>query len=97
MSAFYLAATMAGNKTFIPLKTAVKGLISHVFLARALVLKKKYMKRYLRKPISVITQVFMSRLVKINICLNEFSFFGNNQSLPMDEVLEIGTFALPAK
>ena len=39
----------------------------------------------------------MSRLVEINTYLNEFPPFGENQSLPMDKVLEIATFALPAK
>lgn len=39
----------------------------------------------------------MSRLVEINTYLNDFPPFGPNQSLPMDEVLEIATFALPAK
>ena len=39
----------------------------------------------------------MSRLVEINSYLNEFPPFGENQSLPMDKVLEIATFALPAK
>ena len=39
----------------------------------------------------------MNRLVEINSYLNEFPPFGENQSLPMDKVLEIATFALPAK
>ena len=55
LSAFNLAATAAGNKTVDHFKAAVRGLISHVFPARALVLQKQYMRRYLRKPIDVKT------------------------------------------
>ena len=76
LSAFNLAATMAGNKTLLYFKTAVRGLISHIFPARALVLQKQYMRKNLRKPSDVKTQVFISRLVEINTYLNEVLPFG---------------------
>ena len=39
----------------------------------------------------------MSRLVEINECLKLFPPFGDNQNLPMDEILEIAEFASPSK
>lgn len=97
LSAFNSAAATAGNETLEHFKTAVRGLISHVFPARALVLQKQYMRRYLRKPLEVKTRIFMSRLVEINSYLKDFPPFGENQMLPVDEVLEIADYALPAK
>ncbi len=95
--AFNLAANAAGNKTVDHFKLAMRGLVSHVFPARALQLQKQYMRRFLRKPLETKTQVFVSRLVEINAYLNEFPPFGPNQSLPIDKVMDIAHFALPAK
>jgi hypothetical protein len=39
----------------------------------------------------------MSRLVEINEYLKSFPPFGDNQNLPMDEILEIAEFASPMK
>ena len=55
LSAFNLAAAAAGNETLGHFKTAVRGLVTHVFPARALVIQKQYMRRYLRKPIELKT------------------------------------------
>ena len=55
LSAFNSAAAVAGTETIPHFKTAVRGLVSHVFPARALVLQKQYMRRYLRKPADVKT------------------------------------------
>lgn len=97
LSAFNSAAATAGNETLDHFKMATRGLISHVFPVRALQLQKQYMRRYLRKPLETKIRNFMSRLVEINSYLTEFPPYAPNQSLPMDEVLEIATFAVPAK
>jgi hypothetical protein len=97
LTAFNSAAGAAGTETLDHFKTSVQGLVSHVFPNRALVLQKQYMRRYLRKPMEVKFRNFMSRLVEINEYLKLFPPFGDNQNLPMDEILEIAEFASPMK
>jgi hypothetical protein len=97
LTAFNAAANSTGTETIEHFKIAVQGLVSHVFPNRALVLQKQYMRRYLRKPIGMKIRNFMSRLVEINEYLKLFPPYGENQKLPMDEVLEIAEFASPSK
>lgn len=97
LTAFNSKAMAAGTETIDHFKIAIQGLISHVFPNRALLLQKQYMRRYLRKPLGMKIRNFMSRLVEINEYLTLFPPFGDNQKLPMDEVLEIAEFASPSK
>ena len=97
LTAFNLAAGAAGTETLDHFKNSVQGLVSHVFPNRALVTQKQYMHHYLRKPMETKIRNFYSRLVEINEYLKLFPPFGENQNLPVDEVLEIAEFACPAK
>ena len=97
LAAFDNAATEAGTETNAHFTSAVQGLIASVFPQRALSTQKRCMRRFMRKPAEQSMRQFMARLNEINGKLKEFPPFENNQSLPQEEILDIGEFATPSR
>lgn len=95
LATFDQAATTRGNETIANYRLARQDLITHVFPHRALLMQKRYMRRFLRKPQDTKIREFMARLVEINAYLDEFPPFEVGQSLPNDEIMEIAEYAVP--
>ena len=53
------------------------------------------MRRFMRKPHEMSMRDFMARLTEINSYLKYFPPFAANAELPMDELVDIGEFAVP--
>ena len=97
LAAFNQAATDAGNETVANFDTAVEGLIRNVFPQRALITQKRIMRRFFRKPSTMTMRQFMARVLEINGKLADFPPFQANQTIPLDEILDLGEFATPAR
>jgi len=54
------------------------------------------MRRFIRKPRDLSARKFVARLFEINEYLHMFPPFQPNQQLPLDELLDIAEFAVPA-
>ena len=96
LAAFNRAAAAAGTETVENFRTCVEELKKHVFPRKALSSQKRYMRRFLRKPRDMPIREFVTRLVEINELLVEFPPSGPNNKLPMDELMDIVEFAVPA-
>jgi len=97
LAAFNTAATQLGDENNENFQEACHRLISHVFPRRALQTQKRYMRRFLRKKADGSVRAFMTRLVEINEYLSLFpEGFNENQKLPLDEIMDIAEFGVPA-
>ena len=97
LAAFNAAATAAGNETNQNYLIATNGLVDHVFPRRALATQKCCMRQFMRKPATMTMHEYMARLTKINGKLDQFPPNAANQSLPQDNILDIGEFGMPNK
>ena len=82
------------NENFVH---CLQHVVEHIFPARALISQKRYMRRFMRKPKEMSIRNFMARLTEINAYLNRFPPFQENQELPLDEIMDIAEFAVPAR
>ena len=70
LAAFNRAATQNGTKTNEHFKACLLALKTYIFPRKALSNQKRYIQRILRKPCTMTTREFMTRLVEINEYLN---------------------------
>ena len=76
---------------------AVEALVEHMFPERSLILQKRCMRRYMRKPNGLTTKKYVARIVEISQKLAQFPPFQPNQQLSTDELLDICEFGIPPK
>jgi hypothetical protein len=69
----------------------------HVFPVRALAKQKRYMRRFIRKPLLLKAREFLACLTEMNDDLEFFPPYAVSQKLAADEMLEIVEFSLPVK
>jgi hypothetical protein len=97
LTAFNNAATRNGTETQEHFKACCEDLIRHVFPRKSLVMQKRWMRRFLRKPMEIKTREFIGRLTELNDYLSKFpENFNNDQKLPADEIMDIAEFGIPA-
>jgi hypothetical protein len=98
-------STMDGNETVANFDRALRRMTEHIFPARALSTQRRYMRRFLRKPRSLNTREWISRVRELNDYLQDFPA-GNPDTVPADydysgqklseeELLEILEFGIP--
>ena len=95
LAAFNRFATDHGAETGAHMKQCLNDLIEHILPKRALTYQKRAMRRFMRKPHEMSMRDFMARLTEINSYLKYFPPFAANAELPMDELVDIGEFAVP--
>ena len=97
LAAFNDQASEEGNETLATFNTCLRHVTDHVFPARALQTQKRYMRRMMYKPRDVTIRKYAARLAEINAYLIDFPPHGDDQQLPVEELLEILEFAVPAE
>ena len=95
LSAFNNTTDKYGTKTEDNFVNVQHDLIKHIFPRQALSKQKCWMRRFLRKPATMSTREFMSRMTEINHFLDSFPDFQDNQKLPKDEIMDIVEFGVP--
>ena len=95
LAAFNRFATDHGAETVAHMKQCLNDVIKHILPKRALTYQKQAMRRFMRKPAEMSMRDFMARLTEINSYLQFFPPFDANANLPMDELVDIGEFAVP--
>jgi hypothetical protein len=96
LAAFNRAALAHGTETMEHFKSSIEDLKCHVFPRKALANQKRYMRQFLRKPREMNVREFITRLVEMNEWLEEFPPANGNNKLPMDELMDIAEYAVPA-
>lgn len=87
-----------GNETVANFNVCLDAVRDQVFPSRAILLQKRYMRRFLRKPAGHTTREFAARLQEINGYLPKFPRVVEGEDpvkLPDDEVLDILEFGVP--
>ena len=92
---FENAIALHGEETDEHFQQVMRDLILYVFPRKALRIQKRYMRRQMRKPQSMKVRDFVARVQEINNCLSQFPPFGDAQTLPEDEILDILESAVP--
>ena len=91
------AGTTETNASF---ETCMKALKNSIFPHRAVLMQKRYLRRFVRKPATLKTREFVARLIEINSYLPEFppttTGGADPASLPDDELLDILEFGMPS-
>ena len=77
------------------LTRVINALGTVVFPTRALVKQKRYMRRFLRKPLANSWRQFIAEVIEMNDNLEYYPPFGTDQKLSEAEILEILEFASP--
>jgi len=77
------------------MKQCLNDVIEHILPKRALTYQKRAMCRFKHKPAEMSMRDFMTRLRENNSYLQFFLPFDANANLPMDELVDIGKFAVP--
>ena len=100
LSVFNLALDELGaNETNNSYELCMDALARHVFPKRASQLQKRYMRRFVRKPINMTTKQFAARLQELNAYLPKFPTAHAGQAavskLDDDEVVDIMEFGVP--
>ena len=79
---------------------AVNSVSEHVFPRNASKIQKRFLRRYLRKPLEVSTRQYAARVSEINDYFAYFPIEGNEAAptkLPVDEIVDILEFGCPPK
>ncbi len=97
LAAFDNAANSLEEETQENFELCKQRLIEHVLPKKALITQKRYMRRFLRKPMEVTVRDFMTRMEEINSLMERFPPFQPNQQLPHDEIMDIAEYAMPVK
>ena len=95
LARFNAKATELGNETVAHHSACLNAVTEHVFPQRSLQYQRRYMRRYLRKPNTMKTREFNTRLQEMNAYLSEFPPFNDDQSLADDDLSEVLEFAVP--
>ena len=95
LAAFTQFATDHGAETVAHMKQCLNDVIKHILPKCALTYQKQAMHRFMCKPAEMSMRDFMARLTEINSYLQFFPPFDANANLPMDELVDIGEFAVP--
>ena len=90
-------ASVHDAETSANLVTSLNELGKHVFPVRALAKQKRYLRRFVRKPVQLKAREFLACLLEMNEDLQNFPPYALSQTLEEDEMLEIAEFALPVK
>ena len=100
LATFNASAAIAGAETIPNYHQAINALTRHVFPRRAYATQKRYMRRFLRKPLGTPMRDFVARLVEINNYLPQFppQQLGGAAGVVLDdeELKEVGEFSIPA-
>ena len=91
-----MAATDIGNETMINFKECLKRLVKHVFSAHALQSQKRYMRCFLHKKCETPICKFMARMIELNNYMVSFPDENEDSKLPVEELLNIAKFGVPA-
>ena len=99
LAVFEAAATAHGTETLVNFKKCLQDLTAHVFPEQALQVQKRYMRRYVKKPLSMRAKEFVARVVELNDYMLEFPIPTTTPvatKLNNDELMDVLEFALPA-
>lgn len=98
LSTFNNTATLQNAETVANFKLCVEAVTKSIFPTRAVLLQKRFMRRYLRKPASMKTREYVARLVELNNYIPKFPPTAGNGipvSLPDDELVDVIEFGVP--
>ena len=100
LSVFNAALEDAGlTETNASYELCMDALARHVFPKRAAQLQKRYMRRFVRKPVTMSTKQFAARLQELNSYLPKFPTTAPGQAvnakLDDDEIVDIMEFGVP--
>jgi hypothetical protein len=96
LAAFNNYATSLGEETPEHCQSCLQALIAHVMPQNVLKMQKRYMRRFMRKAVSMTFQNFATRAVEINNDLVYFPGADGNSKLSEDELLDIFEYSIPA-
>ena len=85
-----------GIPTTEHLRQVLRAIGEDVFPNRALTKQKRYMRRFMKKPLKMSWRNFIAEMVQMNDKLERFPPYAVDQTLPAAEVLEIAEFGAPA-
>ena len=87
LATFNREALDAGDEMIAHFQTAIAGLTRHVFPHRAYAIQKRYMRRFLRKPLGVSIHDYAARVAEMNNYLPQFPppHVGGPPVVPLDE------------
>ena len=88
-------AVLRGENTVAKFKNVLKDLTAYVMPRKALSNQKRYMRRFLRKPIHMKIREFVARVQELNQLLSYFPPGGDNQRLSQDDLLELLESSIP--
>lgn len=98
LATFNARATHYGNETNDNFSSCLNDLTEHIFPARALQTQKRYMRRYLRKPVDTSIREYTARVVELNAYLPRFPEPRAGvaaTALEDDELLDVLEFGCP--
>jgi hypothetical protein len=99
LATFNTAATIAGAETIANYQQAIRALTRHVFPRHAYAMQKRYMQRFLRKPLGTPIRDFIAHLIEMNNYLPQFppQQLGGAVGVILDdeELKEVGEFSIP--
>ena len=99
MTTFNNAFPADTNEMNASFATCLEALRNLIFPHRAVLMQKRYLRRFVHKPATIKTQEFVARLIKINNYLPKFppttAGSADPASLPDDELLDILEFGMP--
>ena len=98
LSAFETAAATHNAETVDTCLESLQSVTAHVFPTDALTQQKRYMRRFMRKPMEMNVRSYVSRVTEINQWLSWFpTGFIPDQQIPQDVIREILEFSVPVR
>lgn len=97
LATFNNAAT-GQNETVATFNECMDAVTKSVFPARAVLLQKRYMRRFLRKPMTMKTREYVARIIELNNYVPLFPPVTGNEApekLPDDELTDLLEFGVP--
>ncbi len=86
---------LRGDNSVNKFKLVLKDLTAYVMPRKALRLQKRFMRRFLRKPLHMKIREFVARVQELNQYLTYFPPGGDNQRLSQDDLLELLESSIP--
>ena len=98
-TAFENAARVQNAATHAPCQACLMAVTEDVFPPKSLLNQKRYMRRFLRKPVEMTAKDYIARVCEINSYLTAFPTEPGRQAtkLPTDELLDLLEFGVPLR